>query len=100
MTLHLVIHRPAALGGESAKAERDALREAVWEVADSHWAPTEEALMVSCDLSAAYLLSHFKAGLTRRGHPDPGMLLVVPMGEAAAWSGLPPDGDSWVRETL
>jgi hypothetical protein len=101
MTLHLVIHRPAtADGSEDAAAERQALQEAVWEVADSHWAPTEEALVVSCDLSPAYLLSHFQAGLARRGHKQPGLLLVVPMGREVAWMGLPPDGEAWMREAL
>jgi hypothetical protein len=101
MTLHLVIHRPSApAGSEQEGAERAALREAVWEVADSHWAPSDEALLVSCDLSAAYLLSHFKVGLSRRGHKDPGMLLIVPMGEDAAWTGLAEDGDAWVRGAL
>ncbi len=101
MTLHLVIHRPAApAGGEPEAAERTALREAVWEVADSHWAPTEETLMVSCDLSAAYLLSHFKVALARRGHADPGFLLVVPMGAEAAWTGLPQDGEAWIKDLL
>jgi hypothetical protein len=101
MTLHLVIHRPAATErGEDAAAERHALQEAVWEVADSHWAPTEEALMVSCDLSPAYLLSHFKAGLARRGHKAPGLLLVVPMGKEVASLNLAPDGETWMREAL
>ena len=101
MTLHLVIHRPAAAeGSEAAAAERHALHEAVWEVADSHWAPTEEALMVSCDLSPAYLLSHFKTGLARRGHKEPGLLLVVPMGKEVAWLNLPQDGAAWMREAL
>jgi hypothetical protein len=101
MTLHLVIHRPgASAGSDDAAASRAALLEAVWEVADSHWAPTDEALLVSCDLSSAYLLSHFKVGLTRRGHPDPGLLLVVPMSEDSAWMGMAPDGEEWVRGAL
>jgi hypothetical protein len=101
MTLHMVIHRPTTpADGEEAAAARAALREAFWEVADSHWAPADEALMVSCDLSASYLLSHFRTGLARRGHPDPGLLIVLPMGRDAAFAGLPPDGEEWVRGAL
>ena len=101
MTLHLVIHRPEEPAGSAAEAAiRTALREAVWEVADSHWEPCEEALLVSSDLSPDYLLSHFRSGLARRGHPQPGMLLVVPVGTTAAWSGLPPDAEAWMAEFL
>ncbi|WP_137177175.1 hypothetical protein [Roseomonas sp. AR75] len=99
MTLHLVVHRPAA-EGEAAEAERAALQEAVWEVADSHWAPAEGALLVSCDLSAAYLVSHFRGGMARRGHKEPGLLMVVPMNAESAWLGLPEDGEEWVRGAL
>ena len=101
MTLHLVIHRPDAASGSAAEAAiRAALREAVWEVADSHWAPCEEVLLVSTDLSPDYLLAHFTKGLARRGHDAPGMLAVVPVGSAAAWSGLPPEAESWISETV
>jgi hypothetical protein len=99
MTLHLVIHRPGATEGSDAEAAiRTALGEAVWEVADSHWAPCNEALLVSTDLSPDYLLAHFRRALAQRGHPDPGMLLVVPFGAAAVWSGLPEDAEAWVAE--
>ena len=101
MTLQLVIHHPDhPAGSAAAAAERDALRDAAWEVADSHWAPSDEALLVSTDLSAEYLLAHFRAGLARRGHPAPGMLLILPLGATAAWSGMPPDADAWLRAAL
>jgi hypothetical protein len=101
MTLHLVIHRPDAPAGSEAEAAiRAALRDAVWEVADSHWSPCEEALLVSCDLSPDYLVSHFRNGLARRGHAEPGMLLVVPVGATAAWSGMPADAEGWIRDLL
>jgi hypothetical protein len=99
MTLHLVIHRPdAAPGSASEAAIRTALRDAVWEVADSHWSPCEEALLVSTDLSPDYLLAHFRAALEQRGHPGHGMLFVVPVSEAAALAGLPEDAAAWIAE--
>lgn len=101
MTLHLVIHRPNdPAGSEGEAALRAALRDAVWEVADSHWAPCDEALLVSTDLSPDYLLDHFRGGLARRGHSDPGMLLVVPVSAKAAWSGLPAEAETWISELL
>ena len=100
MTLHLVIHRPdAAPGTEAEGAIRAAMRDAVWEVADSHWSPCDEALLVSTDLSPDYLLAHFRKALAQRGHAEPGMLFVVPVGQAAAWSGLPADAEAWLSET-
>lgn len=100
MTLHLVIHRPdAPTGSEAEAAIRAALREAVWEVADSHWTPCDEVLLVSTDLSPDYLLSHFRKGLARRGHPAPGLLAVVKVGEDAAWHGLPAEAADWIAET-
>ena len=101
MTLHLVIHRPDdPAGSPEDAAVRAALREAVWEVADSHWTAGEEVLLVSTDLSPDYLLSHFRRGLARRGHPSPGLLMVVPMGSNATWSGLPEDTAAWMESVL
>jgi hypothetical protein len=101
MTLHLVIHRPDTQTGSSAdEAIRTALREAVWEVADSHWSPCDEVMLVSTDLSPDYLLQHFRKGLVRRGHPEPGMLAVVPVQSSAAWLGLPPEAEVWIAETM
>ena len=101
MTLHLVIHRPdGSAGSPEEAAVRAALRETVWEVADSHWEASEEALLVSTDLSPDYLLSHFRRGLARRGYPSAGVLLVVPVAPNSAWSGLPDDAAEWVKSLL
>lgn len=97
MTLHLVVHRPdAPAGSEAEESQRAALRDAVWEVAESHWAPGGDSLLVSSDLSPDYLLAHFRRSFARRGFPEPGMLVVVQVGERAAWSGLPADVEPWV----
>lgn len=101
MTLHLVVHRPdAPAGSEAEKALRAALRDTVWEVAESHWAPTEETTLVATDLSPDYLIAHFRSGLARRGFPEPGMVLVVPLRDGAAWAGLPTDGEAWIAEMM
>jgi hypothetical protein len=101
MALHLVIHRPpGAPGSAEAAATRAALSDTVWEVADTHWSATDEALVVSTDLSAAYLLEHFRAGLERRGQDDPGLLLITPMAADTAWSGLRPEAAAWLRDLL
>lgn len=99
MALHLVIHRTDGTADSArATAIRAALRDAVWEVAESHWAASDEALLVCTDLSAAYLLSHFRRGLAQRGHAEPGMLMVVPLDETAALHGLPEDAAAWIAE--
>lgn len=105
MTLHLVIHRPEAAPGSAAEEEiRRALRDAVWEVADSHWTPggeqLGEAMFVSCDLSPDYLVSHFRRSLARRGFAEAGMLVVTQLGERTAWTGVPDDAAVWIRDTL
>lgn len=99
MTLHLVVHQAAAAAGSDAeRAERAALAEAIWEVADSHWAAGPDALLVSTDLTPAYLTQHFRSGLARRGFPKAGMLIVVPVTSPAAFSGMPEDVAQWVDE--
>ncbi len=100
MTLHLVVHQAAAAAGSDAeRAERAALAEAVWEVADSHWAAGPDALLVSTDLTPAYLTRHFRSGLARRGFPKAGMLIIVPVTAPAAFTGMPADVGQWVEET-
>ncbi len=94
MPLHLVIHRPPSPGTEG-EACRAALREAVWEVAESHWAPGDEAVLVSSDLSSDYLLSHFRRSLARRGFDDPGMLIVAATSHIAM-HGLPREAQDWI----
>ena len=96
MTLHLVIHRPEPQADAEADGLiRTALRDAVWEVAESHWSPGGEALLVASDLSPDYLLSHFRRAMARRGFADPGLLLVVQIGDRAAFAGLPADAAAW-----
>jgi hypothetical protein len=103
MTLHLVVHRPNEPAGSEAEAlVRAALRDAVWEVADSHWAPggaEGEAVLVSSDLSPDYLVSHFRRATARRGFPDAGLLMVVQVGERAAWAGIGSETGRWIEET-
>jgi hypothetical protein len=101
MSLVLVIHQPAEPpGSTAAEACRAALREAVWEIADSHWEIGLDAVLASSDLSPGYLLSHFRRGLAQRGIAEAGLLLVVPVGPGAARAGLPAQAEAWVAETL
>jgi hypothetical protein len=102
MSLHLVVHRPNEPAGSEAEGLiRTALRDAVWEVADSHWSPggpEGEAVLVSTDLSPDYLISHFRRAMARRGFPEPGLLMVVEVGERAAWTGIDAATEAWMRE--
>ena len=97
MSLLLVIHQPPGPGAEDCRA---ALRETVWEVADSHWEIGAEALLAASDLSPGSLLSHFRRGLAQRGFAEPGLLLVVPVGPGSARAGLPAEAEAWMAETL
>ena len=99
MSLALVIHRPDA-PAEDAAGMRMAVRDAVWEVADAHWALSEDTLLVSCDLSPGYLVDHFRRALARRGYDDGGLLFVTQVGPRAAWQGLPRDAAAWLRDIL
>ncbi len=97
MTLHLVVHRPEETpGSETDAALRAALRDAIWEVAESHWSPGGDVVFASSDLSPEYLVAHFRRSLARRGFPEAGMLVVTPLGEKAAWSGMPADVEAWI----
>jgi hypothetical protein len=106
MSLSLVIHRPDRVptttkpdaGGIDVM--RAAVRDAVWEVADAHWALGDDAILVSTDLSPSYLVSHFRRALARRGFAETGLLLVTSVGPKAAWSGLPAEAEGWLREVL
>jgi hypothetical protein len=107
MSLSLVIHRPgdadlAGAGPEAGGVEemRKAVRDAIWEVADAHWAVGEDAILVSTDLSPSYLVSHFRRALGRRGFVRTGLLVVTAVGPRAAWSGLPPESEAWLRDML
>jgi hypothetical protein len=104
MTLSIVIHRPEGASDGPADAEvegmRLAVRDAVWEIADAHWALGNDAILVSTDLSPDYMLSHFQRALARRGYPESGFLLVSSVGPKAAWSGLPTEAEGWLRDVL
>jgi hypothetical protein len=98
MTLALVVHHPEPAA--DAPEMRTALRDAVWEVADAHWALGQDAILAACDLSPEYLVDHFRRAMARRGFADPGLLLVVPVTPRSAWAGLPREAEGWIRETL
>lgn len=105
MTLSIVIHRPESdpagdPPADQAEAMRQAVRDAVWEIADAHWAIGSDAILVSTDLSPAYMVSHFRRALSRRGFDRTGHLLVTSVGPKAAWSDLPDEADDWLKETL
>ncbi|NKC30877.1 hypothetical protein [Falsiroseomonas selenitidurans] len=104
MTLSIVVHRPesgaAEAGSSAAEDMRTAVRDAIWEIADAHWAMGQDAILVSTDLSPDYILSHFQRALARRGFGESGLLLVSSIGPRAAWSGLPQDAEGWLREVL
>lgn len=107
MSLSLVIHRPEAADAADASPEaggaegmRKAVRDAIWEVADAHWAVADDSILVSTDLSPSYLVSHFKRALARRGFARSGLLLVTAVGPKAAWSGLSPESEAWLRDML
>lgn len=107
MSLSLVIHRPEAADAADASPDaggvaemRKAVRDAIWEVADAHWAVAEDSILVSTDLSPSYLVSHFKRALARRGFTRSGLLLVTTVGPKAAWSGLSADSEAWLRDML
>lgn len=100
MTLSLVMFRPEGVAVAIAAEMRTAVRDAVWEVADAHWALGEDAMLVSADLSPDYLVDHFRRALARRGHEVAGLLLVTGVGPRAAWLGLPREAEAWLREAL
>lgn len=99
MSLTMVIHRPDA-ATDGVADMRAAMRDAVWEVADAHWALSDDTMLVSCDLSPAYLLAHFEQSLSRRGFASAGLLLVTTIGPRAAWRGLPAEAESWLHDTI
>ena len=79
---------------------RAAIRDAIWVVADAHWAIGPDAMLAATDLSPAYLIGHFQRASARRGYPDPGPLMVLPLSTKTAWIGLPPEAERWVRQLL
>lgn len=96
MSLHLVIHSPARPDAEAAAA----LADAMWEVAESHWPIGAGVVLLASDLSPDYLLAHLRAALRRRGMSDPGLLLVTPLGEGTARTGLPAEAEAWIAGAI
>jgi hypothetical protein len=99
MGLALLIFRPDGTADVAAEL-RAAVRDAVWQVADAHWALGEDCTLISCDLSPDYLVDHFRRALSRRGEPWSGPLLVTAVGPRTAWAGLPADAEGWLRDML
>jgi hypothetical protein len=91
MPISLVLHElgPAGPGAEQA------LFDAVFEVASSHWRVTPGATLVGTDVSSAYLRDHLLRALNDAGAP-PVLLLVTPLPAGAAWHGLPAEGEEWM----
>ncbi len=101
MALHLVLHQPAPSAcRDEAEDIRVALQDAVWEVAESHWAAAAGTMLVSSDLSSDYLLSHFRRALSRRGVPQPAFLVVAPLAERPAMIGVPAEAEGWMEEAF
>jgi hypothetical protein len=92
--LSLVIHD---LAPESPALR--AMVEAIYQIAPEHWPVTDAAVLVETDVSPAYLLDHLERELALRG-ARAGRLLVTPVGAKAAWSGLPTEGETWLRDKL
>ena len=91
MPICLVLHE---LGLAGPKAEQ-ALFDAVFEVSSSHWRVTPGATLIGTDVSPAYLRDHLLRALDGAGAP-PGLLLVTPLADGAAWHGIPPEGEAWI----
>ena len=94
MPLALVVHDLPA-GSAAVKAMFDA----IYEIAPEHWPMSDGALLAATGVSATYLRDHLLRALKAQGHAAC-MLLVTRLGEAAAWSGLPPEGEAWLREAI
>ena len=92
MPICLVLHE---FGGDADSAAEQALFNAVFEVASSHWRVTPAATLVGTDVSPAYLRDHLLRALRDAGAP-PALMLVAPLAPGAAWHGLPPEGEEWL----
>ena len=91
MPICLVLHEPG-LGGPAAE---HAFFDAVFEVASSHWRVMACATLLGTDLSPTYLRDHLKRALDGANAPA-GLLVVTPLADAAAWHGIPPEGEAWI----
>lgn len=77
----------------------DALYAAIYEIAPEHWPMTGTAVLAETGVSPTYLRDHLLRSLEVRGQ-HAGILLVTRLGERAAWSNLPPEGEAWLREAI
>lgn len=92
MPICLVLHE---LGGAGPAVEQ-ALVSAVYEVSSSHWRVAPSATLVGTDVSPSYLRDHLLRALADAGAP-PGLMLVTPLAATAAWHGVPPEGEEWIK---
>ncbi|WP_135465851.1 hypothetical protein [Crenalkalicoccus roseus] len=93
MPLCLVLHE---LDPPSPEAEQ-VFFHAVFEIAPEHWRLTEGATLVATGVSPGYLLDHLRRAM-RHARLSLRLLLVTPVGNDLAAHGLPPEGESWIRE--
>ncbi len=89
MSLCLVLHDLPPGGSEILEA-------AIWEVSDSHWLPTADALLVSTGVSVGYLASHLRQALRRHGVE--GSIVVLRTDSEVVSDGLPASAAAWLRE--
>ena len=57
------------------------------------------ALLAATGVSPSYLRDHLLRALRAQGHRA-GLMLVSRLGTNAAWTGLPADGEDWLRQAL
>ena len=89
MSLCLVLHDLPSGGAE-------VLESAIWEVSESHWLHTGDALLVATEVSVPYLASHLRGALRRSGMA--GSLMVLRVGPDVVSDGLSESARSWVQE--
>jgi hypothetical protein len=95
MAMCLVLHD---LAGVPAAAEK-AFFEAIFEIAAEHWRVTPGAVLVGSGVSPGYLRDHLLRALATQDSV-PALLLVTRVAGDLAWMGLPPEGETWLREAL
>lgn len=89
MSLCLVLHDLPPGGSEVLEA-------AIWEVSESHWLPTADALLVATEVSLGYLASHLRQALRRHGLEGP--IVVLRTGSEVVSDGLPASAAAWLQE--
>jgi hypothetical protein len=95
MSVCLVLHD---LAGVPAAAEK-AFFEAIFEIAAEHWRVTPGAVLVGSGISPNYLRDHLLRALAAQD-AVPALLLVARLADDLAWTGLPAEGEAWLREAL